>query len=129
MSAVFLDGTKRTQRRRIVPIVTEDQWRLLEYALKHAEGKNGMLFGPWGKLCRDLAVACDKLGIPHCTPNDLRHTCATWLRASGAPIELIAPVLGHADTRMVERVYGRLPTEDLTRCDHICHSYPYHRRP
>jgi hypothetical protein len=27
--------------------------------------------------------------------------------------DLIAPVMGHADTRMVERVYGRLPLQDL----------------
>lgn len=33
----------------------------------------------------------------------------------GAPPELIAPVLGHVDNRMVERVYGRLPVEDLRR--------------
>ena len=42
-----------------------------------------------------------------------RRTCATWLRADGVPPDLIAPVMGHADTRMVERVYGRLPVQVL----------------
>src|SRR5438128_2267443 len=37
----------------------------------------------------------------------------TWLRAGGAPPDLLAPVMGHADTRMVERVYGRLSPADL----------------
>ena len=40
-------------------------------------------------------------------------TCAEHVRdlaaQSGAPPDLIAPVMGHADTRMVERIYGRLP--------------------
>jgi integrase len=113
LSSVFLDGTKRTQRRRTVPIVTKDQKKLLAYALKHAEGKNGLLFRPWGKVCRDLELACTKIGIERCSPNDLRRTCATWLRAAGAPVELVAPVMGHVDSRMVERVYGKLPTDEL----------------
>jgi len=57
---------------------------------------------------RDLRAACTKLKIPRCSPNDLRRTCATWLRAAGTPPHLIAPLMGHADSRMVERVYGRL---------------------
>jgi hypothetical protein len=52
------------------------------------------------------------LKIKPCSPNDLRRTCATWLRQDGAPPDLIAPVMGHVDTRMVERVYGRLPLQD-----------------
>jgi integrase len=48
---------------------------------------------------------------PVCSPNDLRRTFAAWMRAAGAPPDLIAPMMGHADTRMVERVYG--PVRDL----------------
>lgn len=63
--------------------------------------------------CHDRPAAAVK--IRRCSPNDLRRTCATWLRAAGVSPELIAPAMGHADTRMVERVYGRLPVEDLRR--------------
>ena len=56
---------------------------------------------------------CGRSGSSRCSPDDLRRTCATWLRQDGAPPDLIAPVMGHADTRMVERVYGRLPLQDL----------------
>jgi hypothetical protein len=35
------------------------------------------------------------------------------MRALGVSIELVAPVLGHKDTRMVARVYGRMSPEDL----------------
>jgi len=47
------------------------------------------------------------------TPDDLRRTCATWLRADGASTDALAPLMGHADGRMVERVYGRLDPEQL----------------
>jgi hypothetical protein len=62
---------------------------------------------------RDLHAACERAKVPPVSPNDLRRTCATWLRAQRAPPHLIAPVLGHVDSRMVERVYGRLPTDHL----------------
>lgn len=41
------------------------------------------------------------------SPNDLRRTFAQWLVRSGVPNELVSPLMGHKDTRMVERVYGR----------------------
>ncbi len=115
LSTVFIRGTKRSTRLRIVPIVGEVARSLLEYALTHAQGEHGLLFRSWTNVRRDLYAACDALKMPHCSPNDLRRTCATWLRAAGASPELIAPVMGHADTRMVERVYGRLPVDDLRR--------------
>jgi hypothetical protein len=75
-----------------------------------------MLFLPSNNnVGRDMTVAYTRTGIPPCSPNDLRRTFATWLRAAGAPTELIAPTMGHADTRMVERVYGRLSPDDLRR--------------
>ncbi len=114
-STVFIRGTKRSTRLRTVPIVGETARSLLEYALTHAKGEGGMLFRPWANVRRDLQVACEAVRIARCSPNDLRRTCATWLRAAGASPDLIAPVMGHADTRMVERVYGRLPVEDLRR--------------
>ncbi len=114
-STVFIRGTKRSTRLRMVPIVGDTGRSLLEYALTYAQGEGGVPFRPWINIRRDLHVACDAVKIARCSPNDLRRTCATWLRAAGASPELIAPVMGHADTRMVERVYGRLPLEDLRR--------------
>jgi len=108
-------GTKRTTRWRTVPLVSDAQRSLMKYALAHAQGVDGMLFLPWQNIRRDLAQACDRAGIPPCTPNDLRRTCGTWLRQGGAAPDLIAALMGHADTRMVERCYGRLPIDDLER--------------
>ena len=49
------------------------------------------------------------------SPNDLRRTYATWLRQHGTEPHLIAVALGHTDSRMAERVYGRVPVESLGR--------------
>jgi integrase len=92
LSTAFIRGTKRSTRLRTVPIVSEMARSLLEYALKHAQGEDGLLFRPWTNVRRDLHQACEALGIAPCSPNDLRRTCATWLRAAGASPDLIAPL-------------------------------------
>jgi integrase len=112
-SVVQLRGTKRATRHRPVPIVTENQKRLLRYALQHAESTDDLLLLPWSNVRRDLRDACERAGIPPCSPNDLRRTFAHWLRAERMPLELIAPVMSHADTRMVERVYRRFTQNEL----------------
>jgi integrase len=137
-SRVLVRGTKRAWRHRIVPIVSSWQRELVEYALAHAQGPGDPMFLCWENVRRDLDAACIRIEkklnpgfkhgphklskrlrlvpprpFPSVSPNDLRRTCGTWLRAQGAPPHLIAPVMGHKDSRMVERVYGRLPVEDL----------------
>ena len=50
-------------------------------------------------------AAVRRSGIAHCTPHDLRRTCATWMVQSGIPLEKVARYLG--DTKeMIEKVYG-----------------------
>ncbi|MDB4985918.1 MAG: integrase family protein [Myxococcaceae bacterium] len=113
LTTAIIRGTKNAARHREVPIVSNDQRSLLEHALTYAQGPGDPLFTPWLNVRRDLHAACERAKIPPISPNDLRRTCATWLRAQGAPPHLIAPVLGHVDSRMVERVYGRLPIDQL----------------
>jgi integrase len=114
-SYVLIRGTKRTTRYRTVPIFTPEQRSLLDFALQHADGDKGFLFWRWGNVRRDIQEACERAGIERCSPNDLRRTCAKWLRNAGATPDLIAPLMGHADTRMVERVYGWLTPAELGR--------------
>lgn len=113
LGMVLVRGSKNSNRFRTVPIVSADQHSLLEHAVRHARGAEGRLFNPWGNARRDLAQACERAGIPTCSPNDLRRTCASWLRAAGVRPSDIAPVMGHADSRMVEKVYGRLTPSEL----------------
>ena len=65
----------------------------------------------WGKAhqVRPLAEASAAARLEpspnfHC----LRHTWASHRVMAGAPLMVVAEVLGHADTRMVERHYGHL---------------------
>jgi integrase len=138
---VHLRGTKREMRDRRVPVPSFARpW--LSFALQRAR-KTGRLFAPWPSVRRDLRAACARLSLCEacrervrhrgpgktaiekckacertpeflpCSPNDLRRSLATLLRARGVEPQLIAPILGHADSRMVERVYGRVPPEQL----------------
>jgi hypothetical protein len=49
---------------------------------------------------------------PSSRTSSARCSATRW-RQQGVDPSLIAPAMGHADSRMVERVYGRLPPEDL----------------
>jgi integrase len=111
---VLLRGTKRELRWRTVPIVTGWQKELLAIAIDRAEGKDALLFrtGRWG-FRTAVREACKKAGVEHFSPNDLRRTFAVHMRESGFPLELIAPLMGHSSTRMLEQVYGRLSPEQL----------------
>ena len=112
-SRVHVRGTKRSTRDRVVPAVLPVQRELLRFAAKHGEGADGFLFRNWSSAVRDIKAACKRAGLEPCSPNDLRRTFAVWLRSAGAPPDLIAPCMGHRDSTMVERVYGRLSAEVL----------------
>lgn len=112
---VMLRGTKTVLAARTVPLVAPWQRSLMAYCLQYGRGRDGLLFTPWGSgnYIRDLASACELARIPPVTPNDLRRTCATWLRMQGVPLDLLAAVMGHKDTTMLQRVYARLSPEAL----------------
>lgn len=54
---------------------------------------------------RMLTALCDRAEVPRLTPNELRHTAASLLLDSGAPIEQVADLLGHTTVRMLDRTY------------------------
>jgi integrase len=108
---VEIRGTKTTSRHRWVPIVTPAQRSLLDFVRENACGTEGALFTPWTNVRRDFHAACDRAGIERCSPNDLRRTFADWMVEAGVPLNIIALMMGHKDTRMLERVYGRQTPE------------------
>jgi integrase len=60
---------------------------------------------------RQWAAATKAAKLP-LTPHDLRHTAASIFIASGANPWMLAEILGHSDTRMIDRVYGHLFDKD-----------------
>jgi integrase len=108
---VKLRGTKTKGSFRMVPIVSFLR-PLLERVVREAPGKR-VLFRPWSNIRRDLHDACRRACILPLSPNDLRRTFSQWLRKRGVEPALIGAAMGHVDSRMVERVYGRMPAEVL----------------
>ncbi len=54
-------------------------------------------------------------GAPRLSPNDLRRTFASWLKQQNVDSLVVAHMLGHTSSRMVEAVYGRLAPEQYQR--------------
>lgn len=59
-----------------------------------------------------FAQACERAGIEDFKIHDMRHTCASWLVTSGAPLAEIRDLLGHSTIMMSER-YAHLAPENL----------------
>ena len=47
-------------------------------------------------LNRSFDALCRKAGVPKIRLHDLRHTCATILRAQGVDLRMIMEILGHS---------------------------------
>ena len=47
------------------------------------------------------------------TPHMLRHSAAVWMAEANTPFPQIAQFLGHTDSRITERVYGRFLPHSL----------------
>jgi integrase len=108
---VILRGTKTEDALRTVPLTARTA-PLVALALEHGR-EAGELFTPWQNVRRDLHAACRRLGIPPVSPNDLRRTTGQWLRDAGVETDFIYPVLGHKDSRMVQRIYTKITPEAL----------------
>jgi integrase len=107
---LYVRGTKTDASEDTIAIVGFMR-PLLEHVLAVRGDITGPLFRPWTNIRGDLANACARAGLERVSPNDLRRTQATWLRCLGIEPSLIARQLRHKDTRMVERVYGRMPAD------------------
>jgi integrase len=60
-------------------------------------------------------AAARRAGLPGVTPHVLRHTAATWMVMRGVPIEEVARLLGHRDSRTTQRVYAKHSPDYLRR--------------
>jgi integrase len=61
---------------------------------------------------RGFKGACRRAGLGNVRVHDLRHTFASWLVMSGAPLRTVAELLGHRDLSMVFR-YAHLAPDHL----------------
>lgn len=74
-----------------------------------AVGKSGKV---WGKGLSQNVVwyvvkrCCERAGLEHIAPHDLRRTCAKLCHVSGGELEQIQFLLGHASVQTTERYLG-----------------------
>jgi integrase len=68
---------------------------------------NGDRWGS-GHQTRPLLAACHAARIEPCGLHTLRHTYASNRAMVGMPLPVVAHILGHSTSRMVERYYGHL---------------------
>ena len=116
---ILLPGTKTQKSRRRIPLHP-----LLVHLLGREKRSSGFIVGEWANMHRDLEVACGyAFGIEietrkptkTVTSNDLRRTFATWLKQSGQESWIVAKMLGHTSSRMVELVYAQADHATMSR--------------
>lgn len=101
---VRIRGTKTDAAAAVIPIPSLMR-RVLDGVV--------LPVAPWLNGRRGLIAACRRAGVPECTWNDLRRTFASLLVQAGVPPHLVAKLLRHKSTAMVDRVYGRQTTESI----------------
>ena len=95
-------------RKRTPPVPVPP--RLLAH-MRRWEGRLGLRWAvefngrPVTTLKTAWRSALREAGIDHCTPHDLRRTCATWMMQNGADLWAAAGYLGMTVPMLVE-VYG-----------------------
>jgi site-specific recombinase XerD len=108
-----------------------DQWTaaagVREGRIFRAVARTGKV---WGKGISQNVVwyvvktCCERAGLEHIAPHDLRRTCAKLCHTSGGEIEQIQFLLGHASVQTTERYLGCKqnlghPVNDLFRLGNI----------
>src|SRR4029077_5507384 len=75
----------------------------------------GMIFASEGGTPMDpdnfshsFARLCERAGLGHWHPHELRHSGASLMLAQGAPLHVVSKVLGHASIAVTKDVYGHL---------------------
>lgn len=113
-TTIRIRGTKTKGSDKEIPILAIAR-PFLERALRDGTGTNGRIVHTWmsSNASRDLRAACTRAGIEPVSPNDLRRTVASWLVQGGVPTNLVAFMLRHTSSQMVERVYGRQTAETV----------------
>jgi integrase len=101
--AEVLDALKAHRKRQ-----AEAQLAAVEWSDPHDLVFTTSVGSPWNpsnvrREFRRVAVAAGLGDDWH--PHELRHSCGSLLSARGVPLEVIADVLGHRDSRMLQRTY------------------------
>jgi integrase len=111
-----LNKLARMKGRSIVPM-TESARAALSHAKSIAASDHVIEHGgkPIARVSKALKAAAQRAGMPWVSPHVLRHSAAVWMAEAGVPMPEIAQYLGHADSRITEKVYARFSPNHLRR--------------
>ena len=110
---IIVRDLKTALATRTVPVVSLTR-PFVDFAFRGL-GPNDRVFSVGGTPHEALNRATKRLGWSHLSPNDLRRSVAHWLLEAGVRRDLVSAFLGHASTRMLDAVYGRLDTGEIGR--------------
>jgi len=104
-----LQETKNGERR-VVPITGAGLDELRAWAKSHPGVGRARVFTGTTSFHHAFDRAAERAGLEDFNFHDLRHTCASHLAMSGAPLLDIAAILGHKTLAMVKRYAHLSPT-------------------
>ncbi len=102
---IRIPGTKNAARDRTIDLDPQLAAVLLNVTPSR---RVGPVLRPWANACTDLRAACKRAGIERVTPHTFRHTFGSWLVQAGVSTFVVGQLMGHRDSKMVERYYGHL---------------------
>jgi integrase len=103
--------------RIVAALVTHKQMKLDQIDLAQLStefiftSSVGTPFDP-RNLNREFHDICEKAGLGHWHPHELRHSAASLMLAEGVKLQVVSEVLGHSSTRMTADVYGHILAPD-----------------
>ncbi len=68
---------------------------------------------PVKSLKKGMGTAARKAGLVGVSPHVLRHTAAVWMAEGKVPMEEIAQLMGHKDSRVTSGIYARFSPDYL----------------
>jgi integrase len=106
----------KTGTDKYITLTPEGRTFFAQLATGH-RGTDLLLGREWGKNHQNalMKAACERAGIDPLPFHQLRHTWASLAIMGGVDRMVVARNLGHADTRMVDKHYGHLSDDFITR--------------
>jgi len=102
--AFRLPGTKEKERDRWIPLSA-----VARAAVDECLAEPGDYLVPkWDNYKRDLKNPCKRAKVEPFVWKDLRRTFCSRCCQAGVPMYWVEKLMGHANSEMIKRVYGRL---------------------
>jgi len=115
---------KTPKSRRTLSLTPELVARFRQHRARQAETQMaaGLLWQDYGLIfaseigtpidpdnfSHSFARLCERAGLGHWHPHELRHSGASLMLAQGTPLHVVSEVLGHASIAITKDVYGHL---------------------